>query len=382
MTAIVHITPGFLPQINGLGDYARLLATELKQGFGFESQFVVGDPEWSCQGMVLPFPVTAVRARGAGELLRELDQAETLILHYVGYGYHQRGAPFWINRAIRRWKQQSQKRQLIVVFHELWATGPPWKSEFYLSLFQRHLIVELYRLCDAAMTSAPIMYRMLEAILPGKTAFQPIPSNFPTMPLDRRTLHRGGPVRVIAFGQEASRLQGVRTHEKLLRALHREGLLARVNVVGQGAAAGGNPSGDVRLLRSIVPAKLIAVAPDVSPERGAELLAQADLFLSYYPSEVLCKSGALMAALGCGCVPVLPEAREAAPLVEGRELLACDGSATEIRRIVEQIRAPGLAALSEAGWKWYDRNASWPVVTATMARLLQNSLAKEPVCVE
>ncbi len=373
MMEVTHITPRFAPQIDGLGDYGRLLALELGRAHGCTNRGIVGDPAWArlAEGTTSPFPVAAVRERTADELLRKLGNAKTVILNYVGYGYHQRGTPFWINRAIGRWKSASPSRRLIVVFHELWASGPPWKSEFYLGFIQRRLVSELHRMCDAALTSTPLMFRMLEAIQPGKTQFQPIPSNLPTLTLEVRTLHHQGPVSVIAFGQEASRRLGIRAHTELLRALHREGLLAGIRVVGKGADASETPSDDVRLLRTFLPSDLIAATSDVSASEGAALLGRSDLFLSYYPSALLCKSGALMAALGSGCVPILPEATKANPLAEGRELLACDGSEEQIRLIVDRVRSAGLANLAEAGWNWYQRNASIEVVGSTVAGLLR-----------
>jgi hypothetical protein len=381
MTALTHITPRFLPQIDGLGDYGRLLALELKRAYGYESRCIVGDPQWNrlAANFTPPLPVTAVQERTSAELLRQLGDSETVILNYVGYGYHQRGAPLWINRAIRSWKKGSASRRLIVVFHELWASGPPWKSEFYLSFIQRRLVKELHRLCDAAVTSVPLMVRMLDELQPGKTTFQPIPSNLPTVPLDQRRLHRGGPLRIIAFGQEASRLLGVKTHEKLLRALHREGLLECVRVVGKGAAAGDSPSEDVRHLRTFLPSEMVTATKDVSAQQGAKLIAQSDLFLSYYPAALLCKSGALMAALGWGCVPILPEAKNSDPLAADRELLSCDGSDEQIRRIVERVRSTGLAPIAEAGWHWYDRTASIDVVGQTVAGLLKQHGISQPL---
>jgi hypothetical protein len=278
---------------------------------------------------------------------------------------------------VRRWKTENPKRRLVVVFHELWAVGPPWKSEFYLGFLQKRLVTELHHLCDAAMTSTPVMLRRLDAILPGKTVFQPIPSNLPAISLEERKLHRGGPVRVVVFGLGVSRLQSIQKHQALLRALHREKLLSGVDVVGQGAAHGEAASADVRLLRQIIPEELIAVSSNVTPDEGARLLSQADIYLSYYPSFVLHKSGALMAAMGCGCVPLLAECRDAEPLAGGRELLACDGSDAEIASILELIRTQGLAPLAEAGRAWYEDNASWKVVARKMSGLL-GGLATAP----
>ena len=370
MTPVTHIVPRFPPQIDGLGDYCRLLVDHLERLHGIPARILVGDPSWRSAGS--SGDVAALSRRDAAELLEKLGLAETVVLHYVCYGYHHRGVPFWINRALKAWKQSNPRRRLIVVFHELWASGPPWKSEFYFSLFQRHLVRELHRLCDAAMTSVPVMFRMLEAIAPGKTTFQPIPSNLPQI-VPAPTKAPGSPVTVIAFGQAASRLKGLQTHAPLLRALHAGGLLKGLRVVGKGVTGGSTPSEDVRFARTFLPEGFVAAEKDVTPQRGAELLAGSDLFLSYYPSMFLCKSGALMAALANSCVPVLPETKHAEPLADGRELLACDGSPAALARIVDLARNGGLAAIADAGRAWHDATATWPIVAGKAQALLRST---------
>ena len=370
MTALVHITPHFPPQFDGLGDYAHLLACQLKTDHAIETRFVVSDPEWRSAAGANAFAAEALLEKSSDALLRALGDAPCVLLHYVGYGYHSRGVPLWLERGLRRWKNASSSRRLIVVFHELWAAGPPWRSEFYLSPIQRRIVVRLHRLSDAAVTSTPVMKRILEKITSGKTTCQPVASNLPAIPFASRKPQATDGVRIVFFGLEASRLRSVQTHEKLLHALHAEGLLTGVEAVGKSARTGETPSADVKLLRSLVSPGIITASGDVPPGEAAARLAQADLFLSFYPSALVCKSGAFMAALACGCVPVIREAKDAAPLVEGRELLACDGSPASISRLVSLIRSGALGKIAEAGWRWRDQNASWSGAARHIAALL------------
>jgi hypothetical protein len=259
-------------------------------------------------------------------------------------------------------------RKLIVVFHELWASGPPWKSEFYLGFIQRHLVNELHRLCDAAMTSVPINVRRLEAIETGKTVFQPIPSNLPTGAETRTSSASGRPIDVIAFGQEASRLQSLATHQQFLRALHSRHRLGKVRIVGKRASASG---ADAQLLSAFLPIDRVEVHPDVAPEEGARLLRASDLFVSFYPSAFLCKSGALMAALGNGCVPLLSETANAAPLAEDRELVSCNGSPAAIDHLLKRIDQGDLDRIAVTGRQWHDQNASWNAVAEKLRPLLE-----------
>lgn len=371
---LTHLTPRFLPQIDGLGDYSRLMAEHLRDSFAIQSRFVVGDPQWKQleKSDDNPFMVEAVDHRSAADLELKLYETETVVVHYVPYGYHVRGVPFWINRGLRRWKHAKSGRRLIIVLHEVWASGPPWKSEFYLSFLQRRLVSGLHRLSNGVLTSTALMKGMLDKIEPGKTRLMPIPSALPPMNAQtERIFHQQGPIVVIAFGQEESRRLSIQAHEKLLCALHAEKLLQGVTVVGKGANSGENSSADIRLLRGFLPAELIQAYSNVTPERGAKLLQQADLFLSYYPSILACKSSALTAALAAGCVPVLPEAKAPEPLGEGVDILACDGSERQITRILTLIRQGRLGSIGEAGWRWYDQHASWASAASEMARLIQ-----------
>lgn len=373
---LTHLTPRFFPQIDGLGDYSRLMAKHLRDSFAIQSRFVVGDPQWQRleKSSDSSFAVEAVDNRSADDLELRLNSTNTAVVHYVPYGYHVRGVPVWINCALRRWKHAVPGRRLITVFHEVWASGPPWKSEFYLSLLQRRLVIQLHRLSDGVLTSTVLMQRMLDKIQPGKTSLMPIPSAFPPLArLEGRRFHRAGPITVIVFGQEASRFMSVQVHEKLLRTLHAQKLLGRIVVVGKGANSADNPSADIQFLRRFLSDSLIQAYRNVTPARGAELLQQADLFLSYYPSNLACKSSALTAALAAGCVPVLPETNSPEPLEAGRDILACDGSDLQIAAIVALIQAGQLGSMGIAGWRWYEKNASWAAAAGKMAELITGS---------
>lgn len=375
---LTHITPRFAPLIDGVGDYARLLARELQRTHGWPSRFIVGEPAWAEAGKTgAPageFPAVAVSRRDAAALSTAIAGAEVIVLHYVSYGYNSRGVPFWVNRAIRRWKQSAtaeKPRRFIIVFHELWASGPPWRSEFYLGPVQKYLIRELHGLADGSITSTPNMHRRLDALSPGKTKFAPIPSCVQPPALAQRRWHPGGPVTVVIFGQQASRKLTVETHAPLIRALHAAGLLKELRAVGKGCTGGPNPSADVAALRKILPAEVISTQRDLPPEALAASLAEADLFLTYYPSAFVCKSSALTAAMACGCPPVLPETNEAHPLVPEREVLACDGSATAIKRIITLIQTGQIERLGRAARAWYDAHATWERTIEAVAQHLR-----------
>src|SRR5437868_6711761 len=127
MTKIVQVVPYLPPAVSGVGDYALLLARQLRASHGIDSHFLLVNRMERVQ-TTNEFSVEVIppRARFLADALREKTP---VCLHYVGYGYQKRGCPVWISRAIRTWSlQKDPKQRLITVFHELFATGAMWNS--------------------------------------------------------------------------------------------------------------------------------------------------------------------------------------------------------------------------------------------------------------
>lgn len=155
---ITAIVPRLPPAVDGLGDYGLSLARQLRQDFGLETQFVVADPAWT--GPELDFPVSVVRDRSVAALQAILlsdvgSRADHLVLlHYVGYGYARRGCPMWLIAGLEAWRQGSERRHLLTMFHELYAQGgPAWSSVFWTSPLQQWLAYRLARRSDRCLTN-------------------------------------------------------------------------------------------------------------------------------------------------------------------------------------------------------------------------------------
>ena len=371
---VLHLVPRLYPAIDGIGDYALNLARNLRSLCGIPGAFLIGDPSWEGPARFDGFELAKLNDRSSEELRTQISRLdpERLILHYVTYGFHRRGVPFWVNQAIRRWKGEKAGRTLVIVFHELWSSGPPWRSEFYLGWIQRRLVRELQQLADGSLTSTPLMLRQLNSIVSGKTAFAPIPSCTPTSVKVDKLQPKPGVVAAI-FGQEASRFHSTKTHLSLLSGLYRAGLLEEVRCIGKGARSGQDPSADLKLVSASLPGAKITAHPDVSPERLSELLSGSDLALSYYPSAYVCKSSALTAAMACGCLPVLPELDNAEPLTPGHNVVGCSGTAETVEEIVRLVKSGAVADMGRNARLWYETNASWDVTTRAVSKMLKVS---------
>jgi hypothetical protein len=145
----------FLPRLDnyGVASHASALAQALEANAGLRSQFVVARSGESLNGGHRDsVTLSNLEDREVADVLSRFDGAPVL-MHYSSYGYAKRGNPGWLIRGIERWQRQSGAGRLVTVFHELYATGMPWQSSFWLSPVQRHLAARLHRVSSGAVTS-------------------------------------------------------------------------------------------------------------------------------------------------------------------------------------------------------------------------------------
>jgi len=153
MVSLLQIVPRLPPPEEGVGSYALCLERALA-GHGISTRFLTAE----------------------GGLARRLEESEeeALLLHYANYGYQRRGCPFWMPGALRRWRRRGGRR-LVTVFHEVYATGPPWRSSFWTQPFQRRIAAAVARASDALVTSLDLYVRRIgPAAAPGKTSVTPV----------------------------------------------------------------------------------------------------------------------------------------------------------------------------------------------------------------
>ncbi len=154
---IVQVLPRAPDAEEALGAFALALASDL-DGLGIRSDLV------------------AVQAGASVRLepaFRGPDApALSVLLHYVNYAYDSRGIPGGLVDGIEAWRRGGSGR-LVTVFHEVHASGPPWRSSFWLAPIQRRLAARLLMASDAAVTSLP-RYRGLLRRLGGDALVLPV----------------------------------------------------------------------------------------------------------------------------------------------------------------------------------------------------------------
>ena len=209
LTAIIPRLP---PVVEGVGDYALCLARLLRNNVGITTRFIVTDPAWTGAGEVEGFEVSRMTSHSVDELLNLLAEdsstGEQVLLHYEGYGYAQRGCPVWLVTALERWRKESSERRLVTLFHELYATGPPWSSSFWLSPLQKSLATRLARLSDQSMTSLESYSRVVQEMSgksPNTETSLPVFSSIgePQSPLPLNERRR----RLVVFGTRGRRIE-------------------------------------------------------------------------------------------------------------------------------------------------------------------------------
>ena len=346
---LIQIVPILPPALSGVGDYALLLARELRDAQGVETRFLVGDPAWSGnEAAVAPFPARPVPARTAPAFGRALDEAEesggglpgAALLHYVGYGYANRGCPFWLVDAVERWRHARTGRRLIVLFHELYATGPLWSSVFWTSPFQKRLAARLGRVADARRMTTQLAAGQLRALLGregGGAVIEATPVfstlGEPAAPPPLAARRR----QIVVFGSRSWRAdaytRGMADLTDACRQLEVE------RVVDVGMPLDTVPGG--------LPVPLEVAGPLPAAEAGALFAGSLAGYFSY-PVPSLAKSTIFAAYCAHGMVPVtFPGNAQPNPdgLAAGTHFLA--GTT---------VRPPDAAALTRvaaAAWEWY-----------------------------
>ena len=295
---ILQIVPQLPPTISGVGDYAWLLAKQLRAAHGIRTRFIVCGygSEGEAQRELDGFPVYQLKEQSAGELLRALaaeGMPQTVLLHYVGYGYEKRGCPAWLVNVLRAWREASNSRRLVTMFHELYAFGPPWSSAFWTSPIQRRIAARIARLSSACATNMRRYANWLGSRAPqhaGTIKVLPVFSNVGE-PAQVPAYHER-PARLAVFGTPGWRRDAYTKHrDSLERVCAQLGLTEIVDI--------GPDCGAVPNLR--VPCVQKGSLP--ADQFSREFLSCRAGFFSY-PVPFLGKSGVFAAYAAHGLLPI------------------------------------------------------------------------------
>ena len=314
---------------------------------------------WSQSGIECRILALAQRAVTTAPLWSQLDEPQAgglrpicLVVHYSGYGYAPRGLCGWLNQELAAAREHFGPRlRIVVMFHELYASGPPWRSAFWLQGRQERIAAQLAGLCDVALTNTGAHARWLDKHLAcgGPVAVWPVFSNVGE-PLSL-VPHGARARRLVVFGSESTRRRALQQVHRHLSQLADLGIDELVEV-GAGSGVGNWPPP----LRAHFAGRL---------DEGAlgDLLAQSAFGLIEYPLHCMGKSTVFAAYAAHGCVILnAGTSRDAADgVTPGEHFLSLDPR----RRGVPNAEELSRIALNAKGW--YDQH-TLAVQTAALAQ--------------
>lgn len=295
LPSVISIVPQLPPAIDGVGDYALNLARQSRKDFNIQTHFIVCNPNWTGRTEIEEFSISQVSDRSFDALLTLLsgDRTSSILLHYVGYGYANRGCPVWLVDGLQRWKNLFPKRSLITMFHEISASGPPWTSAFWLSPVQKNLAARLAQLSDRCITSKQLYAEILANLSRGKhhqIPVLPVFSNIgepdKVLPLPERQQ------RLVIFGSVANRSRVYQGCQTTLDYVCNELSIQEIWDVGTPTGVTPSSIGEIPILEvgeqpanqvSEILADSIAGFSDYNPD----FLAKSTIFASYCAHRLL-----------------------------------------------------------------------------------------------
>jgi hypothetical protein len=168
---LLHILPRVPPAVCGVADYAWNLAEQLELHEGIQSTFLSAGTSWTYPGPEPHFPVHHLPRMSAHTfdswLCHHGSSVDALLLHLSPYGFQKRAIPFGLANA---WSSQAAKVHAplrLTYFHELFASGPPTTSAFWLQPLQKFVLRRIARASNARATNRENYARWLDRHCPA-----------------------------------------------------------------------------------------------------------------------------------------------------------------------------------------------------------------------
>jgi len=344
-STLIQVVPRRTAEPSGVADHALALARALRAYGGANSVFLSGTPSTDATPVDDDWKTVCVPKRQAQiladtvQLLSVETNARAVVLHFSGYGYHRRGVPVWLVQGLQIWGRRAGRVPLLTIFHELYATGRPWQSSFWVSPLQKQIARSILKLSSAAITPTDLYRKRLSEWRDGNTI------KITPMPVFSNVGEPGcGPVpsartaAAVVFG-----LSGV---EDYVFGIYRSEIERIISALGIEKIF------DVGPRLSAMP-RTLAGAPVISKgvlPQGAvsELLQRARFGFVAYPLDFIGKSGVFAAYAAHGVVPIVLSDKQGVfdGLQPARHFL--DGL-----RLATGTGAQDLASIQRELFSWY-----------------------------
>lgn len=345
---ILQIVPRSPGAPDGIGDYALTVARKLLAAYGHKTIFAAHESAFTTA--VGDFEIVPLASLATNGLLRR--EHDHVILHFVNYGYQKRGVPFRLLPILRGLRAQCRGSWL-TIFHELYASGPPWKSAFWLRPFQIQIAKSISRMSDACIVSSEASRAELKRLTPGaEVSVHPVVSNFGEPALSAEQIIHRDPHRWVICGGTALVERSVQSFRKISNQISDSFSPRELFVLG------GNDNPATRSLLVDLGDIQPDYRPQISAAEASQILSTASFaWIDYFhrpdvPTAVALKSTAFAAACAHAVVPVFPH-RGTAISLNGDRLPGpyfIDGRQSELPR--------DRAAIASEIYAWYQRRAS------------------------
>ena len=358
---ILQIVPRSSRGRDGVGDYARTLATILARRHDLETTFLAAAA--TKRGIHLVFP------NGAEPGDQSLDPYSAIVLHYVNYGYGWRGAPLWLPPVLRR-LQRASGAPLVTIFHELYASGSWRQSAFWLRPLQIRAARQIAAMSDVSVVSSEIFRQQLESLCSGaRVIVHPVTSGFGEPVLSPDQIAGRDPHRWIICG-------GTELIERSLRSfLPAARLIPEPFAPRELFVVGGSDDPGVRQTLAAEKKLHTYYHPKIEAKTASEILAACTFgWMDYFhrpdvPLPIILKSSAFASYCAHGVIPVFPSG--GATIAVGQDALPgpffVDSTGQELPSERERATA------AQAVYAWYSRNATAVHLAATLAPVLGRS---------
>lgn len=268
---------------------------------------------------------------------RDLPEGINCILHYSGYGYAKRGAPKWLVSWLK--EQRPRIGKLGIWFHELYATGSPWSSAFWLSPAQRMIARKLAENSDFWISNRDNSADWLSRYAGQKPhATLPVFSNVGESPV---RISKPLP-KIIIFGGAALRSETYKAAgEKLFAWAESECL--EIHDIG--------PKIDDPVISSSLHQNHVILHGRLEKEIIAEHMSNSMFGIVCYPKTHVSKSGVFASYCAHGVCPILLSDRYDSTdgLIANQHYLAG----------IQAAKYQDLNSVSVglSGWQWYQQHA-------------------------
>ncbi len=283
---------------------------------------------------------------------------DSVVLQMSGYGFDKRGAPWWLLHELER--RHTHIKKLGIFFHELYASGPPWSSSFWLSPVQRHITRRLAEMSDFWMTSREGSAQWLRGFASEKPhVVLPVFSTIGEPDLLPKTRL---PI-IIVFGSPGLRQATYQAAGLKLFAWAKQSSLEIHDI--------GAPITDRQLSAALLDNGVIQHGR-LSDEAVRNLMQDARFGLLAYPTEFVAKSSVFAAYCAHGLCPV----------VISQGYAWADGLVAGAHYLPDFTDAGGAgdlvhtASIGQAAWEWYQPHA----LNIHATTLLEMMGAKSELC--